>query len=101
MQCLYCILSFFIVFVIKKRERERERAGSQTHGAVRSGVIFREKRSFANLKVKKILRLFFFYVKELNLQLLRLNLPHHTPDTVAKQGRASSCIIMHTLHEYA
>lgn len=24
MQCLYCILSFFIVFVIKKRERERE-----------------------------------------------------------------------------
>lgn len=60
MQCLYCILSFFIVFVIKK---ERERAGSQTHGAVRSGVIFREKRSFANLKVKKILRLFFFMLR--------------------------------------
>lgn len=53
-----------------------------------------------HLQVKKILRV-FFYVKELNLQLLRLNLPHHTPDTVAKQGRASSCIIMHTLHEYA
>lgn len=61
MQCLYCILSFFIVFVIKKRERER--AGSQTHGAVRSGVIFREKRSFANLQVKKILRLFFLMLR--------------------------------------
>lgn len=102
MLVLYLVVFHCICYLKREREREREneekRAESQTHGAVRSGVIFREKRSFASQKNTKRV---FFYVKELNLQLLRLNLPHHTPDTVAKQGRASSCIIMHTLHEYA
>lgn len=57
MLVLYLVVFHCICYLKREREREREneekRAESQTHGAVRSGVIFREKRSFASQKNTK------------------------------------------------
>lgn len=60
MQCLYCILSFFIVFVIKKRERESRKPN--TWSCEKWGDIQR-KTIICKFESQKNTKTFFFMLR--------------------------------------